>query len=232
MMAKKAGFFGIDLSMSATEYDTQDAEYIRTLETITGIKVKSITAYERKMTEEIVDQIMKIAISLDVKTVNFYPPHRSDKNKEWFWEHLAWVQKKYPNIKICAINAPPKTILFIISEYGDARPEIIKKITGNTALSISNVDPSSGIDLMKTFTILGNSIQHIYLSDKKEEKEGVFFWNGEMPIESLLIKLKELWYNGTFSISLNPKELLVWDDDKVIRKLQDAQRYFEKYFHV
>ena len=34
-------------------------------------------------------------------------------------------------------------MLHIISEYGDARPETIKKITEHTALSIENVDPTS-----------------------------------------------------------------------------------------
>mgnify|MGYP001016345674 CR=1 FL=1 len=48
---------------------------------------------------------------------------------------------KYPKITINIVNAPPKTWLFIISEYGDARPETIKKMTEHTALSIENVEP-------------------------------------------------------------------------------------------
>jgi len=92
------------------------------------------------------------------------------------------------------VNAPPKTWLFIISEYGDARPETIKKITEHTALSISNVDPESGVDLMKTFVLLGTTMNFIYLSDKTEETDGLFPGEGNMPLESLLIKLKELEY--------------------------------------
>jgi hypothetical protein len=72
------------------------------------------------------------------------------------------------------VNAPPKTWLFIISEYGDARPETIKKITNHTALSIENVDPSSGVDLMKTFVLLGSTMKFVYLSDKNEESGGLF----------------------------------------------------------
>ena len=81
---------------------------------------------------------------------------------------------KHPNIIINIVNAPPKTWLFVISEYGDARPETIKKITEHTSLSIANVEPESGVDLMKTFTLLGNTIGLMYLSDKTEEEDGIF----------------------------------------------------------
>jgi hypothetical protein len=72
------------------------------------------------------------------------------------------------------INAPPKTWLFVISEYGDARPETIKKITEHTALSIENVDPASGVDLMKTSILLGSTMGFVYLSDKTDEDSGLF----------------------------------------------------------
>jgi hypothetical protein len=89
------------------------------------------------------------------------------------------------------VNAPPKTWLFIISAYGDARPETIKKMTEHTALSIENVEPESGVDLIKTFTLLGNTIGLVYLSDKTEESVGLFPGEGDMPLESLLIRMKE-----------------------------------------
>ena len=81
---------------------------------------------------------------------------------------------KHPNMTINIINAPPKTWLFVIAEYADARPETIKKITEHTSLSIANVDPGSGVDLMKTFTLLGNTIDLVYLGDKTEEDDKLF----------------------------------------------------------
>jgi myo-inositol-hexaphosphate 3-phosphohydrolase len=47
-------------------------------------------------------------------------------------------------------------------------------MTAHTALSIENVEPESGVDLIKTFTLLGNTIGLVYLSDKTEEKIGLF----------------------------------------------------------
>lgn len=170
LLAKQAGYDGIDLSIDFDEYDSCDAAYIDTLVQLSGVAVESITAPERKVTRKQVDEVMKIASELGVPLVNLHPPHRLDKEKDWFGEYLRVLEAKYPDITIAVTNAPPKTWLFIISEYGDARPETIKKITSHTALSIRNVEPQSGIDLMKTFTLLGNTITHVYLTDKTEEK--------------------------------------------------------------
>lgn len=158
----------------------------------TGLPVKSLTAPERKLTKKQFEEILTLANDLSIEKVNVHPPHRLDREKDWFGDYLKIVTEKYPKIQINIINAPPKTWLFVISEYGDARPETIKKITGNTALSIENVEPSSGVDLMKTFVLLGSTMNLIYLSDKTEESSRMFPGEGNMPLESLLIKLAEL----------------------------------------
>ena len=137
---------------------------------------------------------------------------------------------KHPNIIINIVNAPPKTWLFVISEYGDARPETIKKITEHTSLSIANVEPESGVDLMKTFTLLGNTIGLMYLSDKTEEEDGIFPGEGSMPLESLLIRMKEAGYSGLFSLDVTPDALSAGDDETIVKRLQGAERFLEKYF--
>lgn len=151
--------------------------------------ITSITAYERRITPKIVDQILEMAKKLESKIVNFYPPHRLDKDGEWFSEYLPKMQQRHKNINISIINVEPKTFLFLIPEYKDATLPIIKKITGKTSLHVSNVYPESGTDLIKTFSLLGNSIHHVYLSDKIGNKEELMPGKGDMPLESLLIKL-------------------------------------------
>lgn len=192
LLAKQGGFDGIDLSVDFGQFDSYDASYIDALIQSTDISVISITAPERKLNKKQCDQLLTLADDLGVKIVNLHPPHRLDKERDWFGEYLQIVASKYPNIVINIINAPPKTWLFIISEYGDARPETIKKITAHTALSIENVEPGSGVDLMKTLVLLGSTMGFIYLSDKTEEENGLFPGEGNMPIESLLIKLQDV----------------------------------------
>ena len=229
--AKKANYDWVDLCIDFDMYDTCDASYIDSLRKNIDIPVVSITAPERKLTKKQFDQILQIADDLSVKTVNVHPPHRLDKEKDWFGEYLKTVTKKYDTIIINIVNAPPKTWLFIIAEYGDARPETIKKITEHTALSIENVEPSSGIDLMKTFILLGTTMGFVYISDKNEEKTGLFPGEWTMPLESLFIKLSELEYSGIFSLAVEPDSLGAgWSDREVLEKLEKAKKYLGKYF--
>jgi sugar phosphate isomerase/epimerase len=231
LLAKQAEYDGIDLSVDFDMYDTCDAGYIDSLITLVDIPVISISAPERRLTKKQFDQVLILASDLGVGIVNIHPPHRLDKEKDWFGDYLKIVAKKYPNIIINIINAPPKTWLFVISEYGDARPETIKKITEHTALSIENVDPASGVDLMKTSILLGSTMGFIYLSDKTEEESGLFPGEGTMPIESLLIKLAEVGYTGYFSLCVVPEALSAGsEDEQVVKKLASARTFLSKYF--
>ncbi len=229
--AKKAKYDGIDLSVDFENFDTFESAYIQSLSEESWVAIVSLTAPEKKLSKKQFDQILVLARDLDIKTVNVHPPHRLEKEKDWFWEYLSVVSQKYPNITINIINAPPKTWLFIISEYGDARPETIKKITEHTALSITNVEPSSGVDLMKTFILLGSTMGFVYLSDKTEETGGLLPGDGNMPIESLLIKLKDIEYSGYFSLSVSPEALGAWSEEEaVLEKLASCKKFLAKYF--
>jgi sugar phosphate isomerase/epimerase len=230
-LAKQGWFEGIDLSVDFNLFDSYDAVYIDSLIHSVGINIISITAPERKLNKKQCDQLLMLADNLGVNVVNLHPPHRLDKERDWFGEYLQVVANKYPNIVINIINAPPKTWLFIISEYGDARPETIKKITEHTALSIENVDPASGVDLIKTFILLGSTMWFIYLSDKNEEEAGLFPGEGNMPIESLLIKLQDVWYTGHFALTVDPKSLLAGEkNDIIIARMEKSRAFLLKYF--
>ena len=156
----------MNLDLEVGNYDLENAEYIREISELTGVKVRTITAYERKMSKELVDRVIALADALGVTSVFFYPPHRNDKDAHWFNEYLPKVKAKRTDLSLGVVNVEPKTILFFIPEYKDATLTSIKKITNETALHVSNVDPTTGVDLLKTFSILGNSIRNVYLSDK------------------------------------------------------------------
>ncbi len=230
LLVKQAKYDGLDISVDFDCYDSFDSAYIQSLIMVTWVPVISLTAPEKKLTKKHFDQILTLSKELNVKIVNVHPPHRFEKEKDWFGEYLKIVTKKYSDITVNIINAPPKTWLFVISEYGDARPETIKKITEHTALSIENVDPASGVDLMKTLILLGSTMGLVYLSDRTEEATWLFPGEGNMPLESLLIKLSELKYSGYFTLDIQGKNLSVWDDAMVIKKLDEARVFLEKYY--
>lgn len=229
-IAKDALYDGINLDLNPLDFDTENAEYVRSLSEEFGVPVVSITSYERRMSREMVDRVIAQAKILGVKVINFYPPHRLDRDGEWFSEYLPKIRERNKEFAFAIINVEPKTFLFFIPEYKDATLQSIKKVTGQTALHISNVDPESGVDLLKSFTLLGNSIAHVYLSDKSGNKEELLPGKGDMPLESLLIKLRENGYQGIFSLKVLPKELSAGDDTQVQKRLAEAKAYFEKYF--
>ncbi len=230
-LAKQGGYDGIDLTVDFDAYDTYDANYIKTLIQSTDLQVVSITAPARRLTKKQCDAVVTLADSLWVNIVNLHPPHRLDREKDWFGEYLQLVARKYPNITINIVNAPPKTWLFVISEYRDARPETIKKITAHTALSIENVDPESWVDLMKTFILLGSTMGFVYLSDKNDEEVGLFPGEWTMPLESLLIKMQETGYTGHFALSIDPESLSAGSSDReILEKMNQSRAFLAKYF--
>lgn len=228
--AKTSEYDGIDLNVDFAQFDTFNAEYLKKLSLDTGVKICSLTLPEKSLTTGQLEFMIRIAEELSIPMVNIHPPHRLEKEKDWFGEHLKTLQTKYPKVLLNVINAPPKTWLFIIAEYGDARPETIKKMTEHTALSIANIDPNSGVDLMRTFYLLGSTMEFVYLSDKKEGNEKLFPGEGLMPLESLLIKLSDVKYNGVFSLQVDPKSLGAGDDELVVKNLERAKKYLYKYF--
>lgn len=179
----------MDICVDFGQYDSFDAQYLIELSKQFNIPIISFTTPEKQLTTDQLELLLHVAEEVGAKMVNIHPPHRLEKEKQWFGEHLKVLQKKYTKILLNVINAPPKTWLFIIAEYGDAHPETIKKMTEHTALSIANIDPNSGVDLMRTFFLLGSTMEFVYLSDRKENDQKMFPGDGLMPLESLLIKL-------------------------------------------
>ena len=231
-IAKEAWCSGIDLSVDFSQFDTFDSLYLQELSARYGVPIVSVTAPTRRMNKKRASEIVMLAESLSVKLANFTPPHRTDNEKEWFTTGLKELITEFPNVYINVVNAPPKTWLFVVSEYGDARPETIKKLTEHTALSIDNVEPESGVDLIKTFTLLGNTIGLVYFSDKTEEKWRLFPGEGDMPLESFLIRLRDVGYPGEFTLDISPESIFAGNDNEVVARIKKAQDYLSRYFKV
>ncbi len=229
--AVRAGYAGISLDLSYDDYDTTHAEYLQSLVDTYSMPIRSIVAYERRMTRDLVDSIMELAARLRVETVNFYPPSIFDTSSDWFLEYLPTITAKYPSHRISVVNVEPKTFLLIIPEYRNATLMAIKKITGTTTLSIRNIDTESGVDLLKTFSILGNSIANVFLGDKAVGKDFVYFGKGDMPLESFFIKLKNAGYTGLLTVRTLPRELDAGDaDEKILSRLKEIKDFVGEYY--
>ncbi|MDD4151941.1 MAG: TIM barrel protein, partial [Candidatus Gracilibacteria bacterium] len=230
IFAKKAGYDGINLDIDKSNFDTLDEEYIKTLSNAFEVPVLSITAQDKGVDEKKVDKMIQMAKLLGSQLVTFSPPHITDKKTEWFTKYLPKI-KKDSSLSIAIQNVPLKFWLFVIPEFRSNTLGEIKKITGDTVLNISNIDKSSGTDILKAQSMLGNSLKNVYLSDKNGVKEGLLpgmsgGGTSYLPLESFLMKLKTSNYNGFISLSVNPKELDAGTDEKVIENLEFIKRYY------
>lgn len=233
-LVKKAKYEGIDLVIDDKNYDTLDEVYLKWLSDAFEIPILSITAPDRGLTKDKIDKIVKIAQLLNTQVINFYPPHISDKNFEFFSKYLVKIKKEL-RIKITLQNVEQKFMLFVIPEYKNSNLLDIKKITWDTALNLSNIDKASGIDLAKAQSTLWNTLCNIYLNDKSWVKDWLlpgtsWGWVSYLPIESFLMKLKTSWYNWFFSLRVKPSEIWVGSDEKILYNLDYAKTYYKKHF--
>ncbi len=229
-IAKDVGVSCLSLDLDRDIYDTLDTEYLLMLSAESGVKIESIVAFERKMDSATVERIITIAKDLSVHKIYFYPPHRLDKDVSWYEETLPQMAELHPELSLAIANVEPKTFLFFIPEYRDATLQSIKKITGHTALSITHVDPESGVDLVRTLSLLGSSINNIFLSDRKGEKVDLYPGTGNAPIDRLMQMLSEWWYKWDITLRVLPKELWAGNIEKVHERIELMQSYVARFF--
>lgn len=232
--ASKAKYDGIDLYMSNTNYDMWDENYLLALTKEFKIPILSITASWIDISSKKFNNIVSIAKNLKSQVVTFSPPHFWSKNTSWYLKDLQ-IAKRDIHMSFCIQNVESKFIFFVIPEYKNSTLFEIKKITWNTALDISSVDSSSGMDILKSQKILWASIKNVYLWDKQWAKRwilpGKAWWGTSfLPLESFLMKLKISWYNWFITIKVRPTELWVWNEEIVLQNLEYVKNYYTKHF--
>ena len=231
---KKSWYDGIDLSLNKQNFDLWDGDYIKSLSNSFWVPVLSITAPLKWMNEKNVNQIVKLWSKLNSQIINFFPPHFSDKNINWFTKYLIKV-KRDSHMSICISNVEPKFIFFIIPEYKNSSLYEIKKITGDSVLDLASIDSSSWMDILKAQKILWSSLKNIFLSDKQWAKSwllpGLAWWGiSYLPLESFFMKLKTTGYNWFVTLKVNKLALWIWNEEIVIQNLDFVKKYYEKHF--
>ncbi len=154
-LVRDAGFHMVNLDIDPANHDTLDAGYTTRIAEECGVCIESVTAPERGMSVELFERIESCVEALGVKHITYFPPTRFEKDIEWFTLRLPETAKKKRKTPLRAVaNVEPKTVFFVIPEYRDATLQAIKKTTGATVLDVSRVDPESGIDLLKSSSLL------------------------------------------------------------------------------
>ncbi len=231
--ASKAGYDGIDLSLWIMNFDLWDADYVTSLIQIYQLPVYSITAPVKDMSSSKFHEILELGARLSVSSISFAPPHIMDKDTKWF--HSLSESQKSTDISLCVHNVESTFLFFVIPEYRNATFEKIKSITWNASLDIWAVENSSQMDILRAQAVLGSSLKNIYFADKNAAIKWMLPWSStgglsHLPLESFLMKLGASGYQWNVSLKVGPKEVWVWDAQRVYERLTELKKYYLKYF--
>ncbi len=224
---KKAGYDGIDLNIDPRNFDSQDADYIKTLVDQYQLPVLALSSPITSSAKKI-QSTVEMAKILGTKVVVIQPPKIFD------FQYATWLKNEIPKIRqresisIALENAPSETFLGIIPEHSMNNVIDLKKFK-HVCLDTTRVATKKE-DLIRIYKALKPFLVHVHLSNVKNGIPYSLPQSGILPVESFLTKLKQDGFPGTISIKVNPKFLNVGDDKKVLTTLAGLKEFYETYF--
>ncbi len=226
-IVKDAGYEGVDLVVDPRNYDTLNAEYIKSLIEEIGIPVLSIQAPPSSSPKKI-QAAVDMAKVLGTKVVIIQPPKIFDfKYTQWLKNEIPKIRQR-EDISIALENAPSSSFFGIIPEHAMGNVLDLKKFK-HACLDTSRIAQRKE-DLIRIYKVLQKYLVHIHLSNVKSGTPYAPPEKGILPIESFLAKLKQDGFKGTVSFKINGKFLNVGDDAKLMKSLEEQKLFFETYF--
>ena len=226
-IVKEAGFDGLDLNIDPRNYDTLDAEYIKSLISEHQLPVLSISTPGNANPAKIKEAI-EIAKTINCKIVIIQPPKIFD------FKYISWLKNEIPklrqkeNISIALENSPSDTLLGFIPSHSMNSVVELKNFK-HVCLDTTRVAQKKE-DLIRIYKSLKKYLVHVHLSNVKA---GILYSapeSGILPLESFLTKLKQDGYPGTISFKINPKFLDLDDRKKMMKTLAKHKDFYDTYF--
>lgn len=224
---KDSGYDGVDLAIDNRNYDTQNAEYIKTLVDEFSIPVVAIQTPITSNPKKI-QSTVEMAKIIGTKIIIVQPPKIFDfKYTQWLKSEIPKIRQK-EDISIALENAPSGSFLGIIPEHAMGNLLDLKKFK-HACLDTSRLAQKKE-DLIRIYKILEKYLVHIHLSNVKAGSPYSPLEKGILPIESFLAKLKQDGFKGNISLKINGKFLNVGNDEKVLKSLKEQKLFYETYF--
>ena len=235
MLAKELWYDGIDLALW-NNFDAWNIEYVKRLVDMYEIPVKVIQLSNNLNKKEL-NYGIELAKELNVKNININAPkYYNYRARKFIEENLPLYQKAHASIKFSIINPPKTSLLNMIPQYAFANmAEVFKTYNLTVALDISNIEEEKfDLHLIKKLPNLIPYIPVIYLSDKDKTWRGHLpLWEGNMKVPTFLKKLKQLEFDGLFSIKIKIDKKDLVDIEKVKLMLKKCKTYFlENYTNL
>jgi sugar phosphate isomerase/epimerase len=226
-IVKNAGYAGVDLAIDPKNFDTQNAEYVKSLIDQTGVPVVAIQTPNASSPKKI-NEAVRMAKIFGTRIIVIQPPRIFDfKYAQWLKNEIPKIRQR-ENISIALENAPSQTFLGIIPEHAMTSVLDLKKFK-HACLDTSRVAQKRD-DLIRVYKALQKFLVHIHLSNVKAGKYYYLPDKGILPIESFLTKLKQDGFPGAVSLKVNSKYLEAGDDEKLMKHLAEMKTYYDTYF--
>lgn len=227
--AKLAGYDGMEIGVNKSDYDTQNAEYIKKLSEQYNLPVLALSSPQNGSSKS-VEHVVEMAVYLNCPVVIVTPPKLLDFGfANWLKKEVPHLRKK-KHVQIALVNTPGKTLFGFLPERVMNSLTDLKKF-GMAALDCSSTASKKWGNLMSVYEHLKKLVVHIHLSNIKNHKDYALPNEGILPLESFLRKLKANDYKGAISIRVRPSELAAGDDEKVVEKLKKAKEFVEEFYN-
>ena len=235
MIAKDLGYDWIDLALW-NNFDAWNIDYVKRLSENYQLPVKVIQTSDNLNKKEL-NYAIELALELKVENIVINPPkYYNRRATKFIKENLPAYQKHYSKIKFSLRNPPPDLLLNLLPQYSFTNiTEIFKVMWLKVALDISNLEEEKfDIVLIKKLPTLLPYLNVIYLSDKNRAwKSHLTLWEGNLKIPSFLKKLKQLEYDGLFSIKIKATKKDLADIEKMKLMLKKSKTYYlENYVNL
>jgi sugar phosphate isomerase/epimerase len=224
---KKAEYDGVELVLSTKDFDTQNAIYVNKLIKENKVPVEVIRTFARSTIKKS-EFACEYARKIGAKTVILEPPRLFDfKYVEWLKGQVPKLRKKH-GVNIALKNSAAETLLGFLPGRAMNNIGDLKKF-GEVCIDTAFLYTKK-IDLMRAYGSLKKSLVCIHFSNVRKGKLHSIPMEGVLPLESLLTKLKKDKYKKPISVVVNPRELKVGHDKKMLDNLKAIKDFYAKYY--
>lgn len=224
--AKGAGFDGLEVALDIRQFDSQNADYLKELQSEFGLPIRVIRSFPNSTIRQ-TTLALEIADGVKAKVLVLDPPKIFDfKYKEWLKKQVPGLRKKY-GIKIALKNGPSEYLWGILPGRAMNNMPDLQNFK-EACLDVSNLFAKK-IDLIRAYEMMKSSLSHIHLSNVLRGVDHAALDEGVMPLESLLTKLNHDQYAGDVSLVVRPKLLFCGDDEAMMKALAKALKFYHKY---
>ena len=235
MVAKDVWYEGIDLALR-NNFDAWNVDYVKRLSKNYEMPVYVIQTSDSLNKKEL-NYAIELAQELKCRNIVVNPPKYYNRRAvKFIEENLPAYQKHYSKLVFSLRNPPKDLVLNLVPKYAFLNiAEIFKSMWLKVALDIVNIEEEKFDNiLIKKLPNLLPYVSVIYLSDK--DKLGKWYlplWEWNLKIPSFLKKLKQLEYDGVFSVKLKISKKDLADIEKVKLMLKKCKTYYlENYVNL